>query len=85
MASKKAQVQWGSKSNSKGEEKKYKIDTTWMMPLKVKTPSKCKFLIKAGNRNSTGLQKMGEHLKCLSGENTSKSFLFLKNVKNPCR
>jgi hypothetical protein len=53
MASKKAQVQWGSKSDSEGEEKKYKIDTTWMMPLEVKTLSKCKFLFKAGNRNYT--------------------------------
>jgi hypothetical protein len=53
MASKKAQVQWGSKSDSEDEEKVYKVDTTSMMPLEVKMASKCKFLIKAGNRNYT--------------------------------
>jgi hypothetical protein len=64
MASKKAQVQWGTssgKSDSEEEEKIYKVDTTWMMPLEIKTASKCKFLLKAGNRNYTldGTSKNG--------------------------
>jgi hypothetical protein len=64
MASKRAQVQWGTssgKSDSEEEEKTYKVDTTWMMPLEIKTAAKCKFLLKAGNRNYTldGTSKNG--------------------------
>lgn len=61
MATKKAEVKWGSKSDSEADEKEYKIDTTWMLPLEVKTASKCKFLFKAGNREYTldGTSKNG--------------------------
>ena len=61
MATKKAEVKWGSKSDSETDEKEYKIDTTWMLPLEVKTASKCKFLFKAGNRKYTldGTSKNG--------------------------
>jgi hypothetical protein len=55
---------WGGDSESENEGDApfpYKIDTTWMIPIEIKTPSKSNFLFKAGNRQYTldGTSKNG--------------------------